>query len=103
MFIVYSIGTENKRLLSERAVHVIDTELPERFYVAYTTQSERAVKKVLGEIDDFVGDQTKDLTKPLKVLGINGDAFGQMLIAELIKRQPVFVDCEASTLNKAFR
>lgn len=103
MFIVYTIDTQNKRILSERAVHVIDTELPERFFVSYTSQSERMVKKVVDQIDDFVGDQTRDLTKPLTVLGVNGDAFGQLLIGELLKRQPVFVDCKVSTLNKAFK
>ena len=103
MFILYSIDTQNKRLPSERAVHVIDTELAERFFVSYTTQSERAVKKVVGEIDDFIGDQRKDLTKPLTILGVNGDSFGLQLIGEVIKTQPVYVDCKASTLNKALR
>ena len=103
VYILYSIDTQNKRLPSERAVHVVDTELAERFFVSYTTQSERAVKKVVNEIDDFIGDQAKDLTKPLAILGINGDSFGLQLIAEILKKQPVYVDCKASTLNKAFR
>lgn len=103
MFIVYTLDTRNKRIPSERAVHVVDTELPERFFVAYTSQSDRMVKKAVDQIDDFVGDRTKDLTKPLTVVGVNGDAFGQLLIAELFKRQPLVVECKASTLNKAFK
>ena len=103
MFIVYSLGTENKRVPTERAVHVIDTELPERFYVSYVPQSDRAVRKTVNEIDDFVGNMAKDLTKPLIVLGVSGDSFGHQLIEELIKRQPVYVDCKASTINRALK
>ena len=103
MFIVYTLGTNNKRILSERAVHMVDTELPERFFVSYTTQSERAVKKVVDQMDDFAGDQTKDLTKPFTVVGIKGDAFGQQLIEELLKRQPLFVEVKPGIIGKAFK
>ena len=103
MFVLYSVSTQNKKLPSERAVHVFDTDLPERIYVKYSTQSPKAFDRLATEIDDFIGDQTKDLRKPFVILGVRGDEFGLSLIKKLCSMQPVFVDCLFGVLNQAVR
>ena len=103
MILLYSIDAQNSRRPNERIVHCIDTDLAERFFVKATIQGERAVHKLVDELDDFIGDKTKDLTNPLNIMGIQGDQFGSRIVSDLIRRQPRYVDIHYATATRAFR
>lgn len=103
MFLIYTVDAENPRYPTERVVHCVDTDLADRMFVKPSIQSDRAVKKLVDCLDDFVGDQTKDLRKPMFILGVAGDQFGDKVIFELVKRIPRYVTVRHATLNKAFR
>ena len=103
MILLYSIDAQNASLPTERIVHCVDTDLADRFFVKASTQGDRMVRKLIEEIDDFIGDKTKDLTKPLDIMGLDGDAFGAKLVAELVRKQPVYVDVHYASAGRAFR
>lgn len=103
MFLIYTIDAENPRTPTERVVHCVDTDLADRTFVVGSIQSDRAVKRLVDQLDDFIGDQTKDLRKPLLLLGIDGDAFGARVIGELIKAIPRYVTIKYATVNRVFR
>ena len=50
------------------------------------------MKKLVDELDDFIGNQTKDLTKPLQIMGINDDIMGARVIEDIMRKQPLYVD-----------
>ena len=103
MILLYSVDAQNTRLPNERIVHCIDTSLAERFFVKASTQGDRTVRKLVEELDDFIGDKRKDLTKPLDIMGLDGDPFAAKIVAELIRKQPIYVDVHYATANRAFR
>ena len=103
MILLSSIDAQNSRRPSERIVHCVDTDLADRFFVKASTQGDRTVRKLVDELDDFIGDKTRDLTKPLNIMGIEGDPFGSRLVSDLIRRQPVYVDVHYVTASRAFR
>jgi len=103
VYLLYTIDAKNPRLPNERVVHCVDTDLADRIFVKSSTQGDRTVKKLVDDLDDFIGDQTKDLTKPLQIMGIDQDSMGAKVIADLVRRQPIYVDIQYATANKAFR
>lgn len=103
MYILYSIDAKNPRFPNERVMHCIDTDLADRIFVQTTTQGDRAVKKLVDSLDDFIGDQTKDLHKTVQLVGIDRDEFGSRVIADLVRKLPVYVSVKYATLNKLFR
>lgn len=103
MYLIYTIDAQNSRLPNERVVHCVDTSLADRFFVKSATQGDRTVKKLVDELDDFIGDQRKDLTKPLQIMGLDNDSMGARVIEDIIRRQPVYVDVFYATANRAFR
>lgn len=103
MYILYSIDAKNPRFPNERVMHCIDTDLADRFFVQTTTQGDRAVKKLVDSLDDFIGDQRKDLHKDVLLVGVDRDEFGARVIADLVRKLPVYVTVKYATLNKLFR
>ena len=103
MFLIYTVDAQNPRIPTERVVHCVDTELADRVFVLTSIQSDRAVRRLVEQLDDFIGDQTKDLRKPLLLLGVDSDAFGSNVIAELVRKLPIYVTVKYATVNKAFR
>lgn len=103
MYILYSIDAQNPRFPNERVMHCIDTDLADRIFVQTTTQGDRAVKKLVENLDDFIGDQRKDLHKPVRLVGLDNDPFGTRVISDLIRQLPVYVTVKYATLNKLFR
>ena len=105
MFLIYTLDAGNTRSPSERTVHCVDTDLPERFFVVDSTQGDHARKKTVDQLSDFIGDLTKDLTKPVLIAGVDGDAFGSKIIEDYIRSLPVYVTMtlQYATINRLFR
>lgn len=103
MFIIYTLETGNPRSPGERTVHCVDTELPERFFVKDSTQGERSLKKTVDMVSDFMGNLTKDLTKPVQIVGVNKDEMGAKIIEEIIRHTPNYVDVQYATMNRLFK
>ena len=100
MFLIYTVDAQNPRYPTERVVHCVDTELADRIFVKETIQSDRAVKKLVDHLDDFIGNQTKDLREPTFLMGVEGDSFGDRVIFELVKRIPKYVTIKHAIMNK---
>ena len=103
MYLLYTIDAHNPRLPNERVVHCVDTSLSDRFFVKNTTTGDRTVKRLIDDLDDFIGYQDKDLTKPLQIMGIDNDDLGERVIHALIDKQPLFIDVQWGTASRAFR
>ncbi len=103
MFLIYSINAQNPRSPGEHFVHCVDTELADRFFVKPCTSGDHAVSKLANDLDDFIGDQTKDLTKPLYLCGVDNDALGARVIAEVVRKLPRYVTVRYATVSNAFR
>lgn len=102
MYLIYTIDAHNPRLPNERVVHCVDTSLADRFFVKSSTQGDRTVKKLVDELDDFIGDQ-KDFTKPVQIMGLDDDAMGERLIWDIVKRQPLYVEVQCKKASRAFK
>ena len=103
MFLIYTLDAGNPRSPGERTVHCIDTELPERFFVKDSTQGDRAVKRLIDQLLDFMGNLSKDLTKAVQIVGVNSDEFGTRIVEEIIRDLPKYVDVRYATINRLFR
>jgi len=100
MFLIYTVDSQNPRLPTERTVHCVDTELADRVFVKETIQSDRAVKKLVDSLDDFIGDHTRDLHKPILLVGVEGDQFGDRIMLGLISQIPKYVTVKHATVTK---